>query len=156
MRQISEKIVEALPVPEAGNKVHYFSGATLQVADCSPAMALPMALSLNAPTSGVSSEAARIQARTAASATDAGVASGGLPAARVCPSRRRISCCAAVMGILHSIADFRASLRCFDSENSTSRLRRSALLKRPRSGKSFRRGNPSLYCSHIRMRRRSG
>jgi integrase len=30
MRPISEKIVEALPVPEAGNKVHYFSGATLQ------------------------------------------------------------------------------------------------------------------------------
>jgi integrase len=27
---ISEKVVEGLPVPEAGNKVHYFSGATLQ------------------------------------------------------------------------------------------------------------------------------
>src|SRR5580700_1176918 len=30
MRTISEKIVEALPVPPAGNKVHFFSGATLQ------------------------------------------------------------------------------------------------------------------------------
>jgi integrase len=27
---ISEKVVEGLPMPEAGNKVHYFSGATLQ------------------------------------------------------------------------------------------------------------------------------
>ncbi len=32
----------------------------------------------------------------------------------------------------------------------------SARLKRPRSGKSFRSGKPSRYCSHIRMRRRSG
>jgi integrase len=30
MPAISEKIVQALPVPEVGNKVHYFSGATLQ------------------------------------------------------------------------------------------------------------------------------
>ena len=30
MQAISEKIVEGLPVPEAGNKVHFFSGATLQ------------------------------------------------------------------------------------------------------------------------------
>lgn len=30
MQQISEKIVDSLPVPEAGNKVHFFSGATLQ------------------------------------------------------------------------------------------------------------------------------
>jgi integrase len=30
MQSISEKIVEALPMPETGNKVHYFSGATLQ------------------------------------------------------------------------------------------------------------------------------
>ena len=30
MQAISEKIVEKLPVPEAGNKVHFFSGATLQ------------------------------------------------------------------------------------------------------------------------------
>ena len=30
MPNISEKIVAALPVPEAGNKLHYFSGATLQ------------------------------------------------------------------------------------------------------------------------------
>jgi hypothetical protein len=27
---ISEKIVAALPVPATGNKLHYFSGATLQ------------------------------------------------------------------------------------------------------------------------------
>jgi integrase len=30
MPAISEKIVEALPLPETGNKVHFFSGATLQ------------------------------------------------------------------------------------------------------------------------------
>jgi integrase len=30
MSAISEKIVESLPVPPAGNKVHFFSGATLQ------------------------------------------------------------------------------------------------------------------------------
>ncbi|MEH2485432.1 tyrosine-type recombinase/integrase [Bradyrhizobium sp. AZCC 2230] len=30
MQQISEKIVEALPVPGKGNKVHFFSGASLQ------------------------------------------------------------------------------------------------------------------------------
>jgi integrase len=30
MQTISEKIVAALPVPPAGNKLHYFSGATLQ------------------------------------------------------------------------------------------------------------------------------
>jgi integrase len=30
MSAISEKIVEALPMPETGNKVHYFSGASLQ------------------------------------------------------------------------------------------------------------------------------
>jgi integrase len=30
MPAISEKIVEGLPTPEAGNKVHFFSGATLQ------------------------------------------------------------------------------------------------------------------------------
>jgi integrase len=30
MSAISEKIVEGLPVPPAGNKVHFFSGATLQ------------------------------------------------------------------------------------------------------------------------------
>ena len=30
MQAISEKIVEKLPVPETGNKVHFFSGATLQ------------------------------------------------------------------------------------------------------------------------------
>lgn len=30
MQAISEKVVEALPVPAKGNKVHYFSGATLQ------------------------------------------------------------------------------------------------------------------------------
>jgi hypothetical protein len=30
MQQISEKVVAALPVPEHGNKVHFFSGATLQ------------------------------------------------------------------------------------------------------------------------------
>jgi integrase len=30
MQTISEKIVAALPTPEAGNKVHYFSGAALQ------------------------------------------------------------------------------------------------------------------------------
>jgi integrase len=30
MQMISEKIVEGLPVPAVGNKVHYFSGATLQ------------------------------------------------------------------------------------------------------------------------------
>jgi integrase len=30
MPAISEKIVASLPTPEAGNKVHYFSGATLQ------------------------------------------------------------------------------------------------------------------------------
>jgi integrase len=30
MPAISEKVVEALPVPEKGNKVHFFSGATLQ------------------------------------------------------------------------------------------------------------------------------
>lgn len=30
MQTISEKIVAALPVPETGNKLHYFSGATLQ------------------------------------------------------------------------------------------------------------------------------
>ena len=30
MPAISEKIVESLPVPEAGNKVHFFSGAALQ------------------------------------------------------------------------------------------------------------------------------
>jgi integrase len=30
MQQISEKIVEGLPVPPKGNKLHYFSGATLQ------------------------------------------------------------------------------------------------------------------------------
>src|SRR5262249_3744620 len=30
MQTISEKIVAALPVPEVGNKVHFFSGATLQ------------------------------------------------------------------------------------------------------------------------------
>jgi integrase len=30
MQAISEKIVEGLPVPQAGNKVHFFSGATLQ------------------------------------------------------------------------------------------------------------------------------
>ncbi len=30
MQAISEKIVAALPVPDVGNKVHYFSGATLQ------------------------------------------------------------------------------------------------------------------------------
>src|SRR5438046_10644498 len=30
MQTISEKIVAGLPVPEAGNKLHYFSGATLQ------------------------------------------------------------------------------------------------------------------------------
>ena len=27
---ISEKIVEKLPIPDAGNKVHFFSGSTLQ------------------------------------------------------------------------------------------------------------------------------
>jgi integrase len=31
---ISEKIVAALPVPETGNKLHYFSGATLQGSRC--------------------------------------------------------------------------------------------------------------------------
>jgi integrase len=30
MQAISEKIVEKLPIPEAGNKVHFFSGAKLQ------------------------------------------------------------------------------------------------------------------------------
>jgi integrase len=30
MQQISEKVVAGLPVPAKGNKVHYFSGATLQ------------------------------------------------------------------------------------------------------------------------------
>ena len=30
MSAISEKIVESLPIPPAGNKVHFFSGATLQ------------------------------------------------------------------------------------------------------------------------------
>jgi integrase len=30
MQAISEKIVEKLPIPAAGNKVHFFSGATLQ------------------------------------------------------------------------------------------------------------------------------
>lgn len=30
MQQISEKVVASLPVPAKGNKVHYFSGATLQ------------------------------------------------------------------------------------------------------------------------------
>jgi integrase len=30
MPAISEKVVDALPVPEKGNKVHFFSGATLQ------------------------------------------------------------------------------------------------------------------------------
>jgi integrase len=30
MQTISEKIVAALPVPQTGNKLHYFSGATLQ------------------------------------------------------------------------------------------------------------------------------
>jgi integrase len=30
MQAISEKIVDRLPVPKAGNKVHFFSGATLQ------------------------------------------------------------------------------------------------------------------------------
>src|SRR6516164_2138184 len=30
MPNISEKIVSALPTPEKGNKLHYFSGATLQ------------------------------------------------------------------------------------------------------------------------------
>jgi integrase len=30
MPAISEKVVDGLPVPEKGNKVHYFSGATLQ------------------------------------------------------------------------------------------------------------------------------
>src|SRR5690348_5408546 len=30
MQTISEKIVAGLPVPSSGNKLHYFSGATLQ------------------------------------------------------------------------------------------------------------------------------
>src|SRR5580704_4106301 len=30
MQQLSEKAVAALPVPDSGNKVHWFSGATLQ------------------------------------------------------------------------------------------------------------------------------
>jgi len=30
MQPINEKIVSALPVPKAGNKVHFFSGSTLQ------------------------------------------------------------------------------------------------------------------------------
>src|SRR5437868_5202555 len=30
MQQISEKVVAALPVPPTGNKLHYFSGSTLQ------------------------------------------------------------------------------------------------------------------------------
>lgn len=34
MANISEKIVAALPVPETGNKLHYFSGATLQGKTC--------------------------------------------------------------------------------------------------------------------------
>jgi hypothetical protein len=30
MQQLSEKAVATLPVPDSGNKVHWFSGATLQ------------------------------------------------------------------------------------------------------------------------------